>query len=311
MKREHDDDGADLPTPARKTPRCEDDAPTVDGDGGTHLPEARDGSTSSPDVPASEATHTNQNNDGKSPTADVDGSVVMPAASVPTPSGSDGDVVRPAASDRSPDDPPKTSVVRAPSGVRTRAPPNRWSPDKTTDGAQWASSGRGKYKKPDPVAQWKSIAADPDPFVRNVLGELRRAECSEPYHQPEKWRRQPWDVNPYEPIGPGFVVAKDLPEPDASVVLAKLHTDLPEGWTDIPPELAAGAAIDETPCMVGTALRRGTTLKMRCVALRCVAMRARAAPRVLTSRARRWRMRKRRVARERRRERRRDASRRA
>jgi len=47
----------------------------------------------------------------------------------------------------------------------------------------------------------------------------------------DKWRREPWEANPYEFI-PGFMVARDLPQPDAAVVLDKLSTSLEEGWTD-------------------------------------------------------------------------------
>ena len=105
------------------------------------------------------------------------------------------------------------------------------------------------------VEQWKAILNDPDPFNRNVLQDLAKAECVEPYFRVEKWRRAPWDPNPYESIGPGFVVAKDMPKPDSDVVLEKLSTSLKEGWMDLPPSVmdskaAATAATDETPCMV-------------------------------------------------------------
>ena len=53
-------------------------------------------------------------------------------------------------------------------------------------------------------------------------------------------------VNPYEQIGPGFVVARDLPEPDASDVVDKLYTTMPEGWTDLPPEIHPGSLIAHT-----------------------------------------------------------------
>ena len=110
----------------------------------------------------------------------------------------------------------------------------------------------------DPASLWKAIQRDPDPFARDILRDLERAERTEPYLQVgDRWRREPWEVNPYEHIGPGFVVAGDLPEPDASVVREKLHTTMPCGWTDLPPEPAAlgangakmAAAVDDVRCI--------------------------------------------------------------
>jgi len=70
----------------------------------------------------------------------------------------------------------------------------------------------------------------------------------------DKWRREPWEANPYDFI-PNFEVARDLPAPDAAVVLDKLKTSLEEGWTDDYLATAAAAAggsggSDATPCMV-------------------------------------------------------------
>ena len=112
----------------------------------------------------------------------------------------------------------------------------------------------------DPHARWRAIQTDPDPFVREMLERLRRAESVEPYHQVgDNWRRAPWEPNPYEHIGPGFVVARDMPAPDSDALTAKLRTTLPPGWMDLPPPPPSGAAAtttaqppppDETPCLV-------------------------------------------------------------
>ena len=95
----------------------------------------------------------------------------------------------------------------------------------------------------DPHARWRAIQTDPDPFVREMLERLRRAESVEPYHQVgDNWRRAPWEPNPYEHIGPGFVVARDMPAPDSDALTAKLRTTLPPGWMDLPPPPPSGAA---------------------------------------------------------------------
>ena len=89
----------------------------------------------------------------------------------------------------------------------------------------------------DPASLWKAIQRDPDPFARDILRDLERAERTEPYLQVgDRWRREPWEVNPYEHIGHGIRRRRDLPEPDASEVCEKLHTTMPRGWTDLPPE---------------------------------------------------------------------------
>ena len=109
----------------------------------------------------------------------------------------------------------------------------------------------------DPHLRWRYIQNDPDPFVKNVLGKLRTAESTEPYHQVgNDWRRQPWDTNPYETIGPGYVRAGDMPALDAQTAETKLKTSLPDGWMDLPPEPvrvvnpSTELPRDETPCLV-------------------------------------------------------------
>ena len=107
----------------------------------------------------------------------------------------------------------------------------------------------------DPHLRWRAIQTDPDPFVRNVLARLRNAESTEPYHQVgNEWRRAPWDTNPYESVGPGYVRAGDMPEADAALAESKLRTSLPDGWMDLPPDPPRPSVVvappDETPCLV-------------------------------------------------------------
>ena len=85
-----------------------------------------------------------------------------------------------------------------------------WREKEAERRAQWKAA-----HDETPWAKWKRVQNDPDPFCRDVIARLERAEREEPYHQVgENWRRAPWDVNPYEPIRPGFVVARDLPAPE-------------------------------------------------------------------------------------------------
>jgi hypothetical protein len=92
------------------------------------------------------------------------------------------------------------------------------------------SGGKEPYPK-EPHLRWRAIQQDRDPFVRNVLAELRVAESREPYHQVgDDWRRAPWLANPYETIGPGYARALDMPTHEADLAEAKLQTSLPNGW---------------------------------------------------------------------------------
>ena len=92
------------------------------------------------------------------------------------------------------------------------------------------SGGKEPYPK-EPHLRWRAIQQDRDPFVRNVLAEMRVAESREPYHQVgDDWRRAPWLANPYETIGPGYARALDMPTHEADLAEAKLQTSLPNGW---------------------------------------------------------------------------------
>ena len=149
---------------------------------------------------------------------------------------------------------PAAQASAAPAPAGPVAPVTADGPSRDPDpppsvSAPAPAAARQPYPR-DPHARWRAIQTDKDPFTRVMLDHLRRAESTEPYHQVgDKWRREPWEPNPYESIGPGFVVARDMPQPDADVVLAKLDTDLNEGWMDLPPDPPPPPP-DETPCMV-------------------------------------------------------------
>ena len=149
---------------------------------------------------------------------------------------------------------PAAQASAAPAPAGPVAPVTADGPSRDPDpppsvSAPAPAAARQPYPR-DPYARWRAIQTDKDPFTRVMLDHLRRAESTEPYHQVgDKWRREPWEPNPYESIGPGFVVARDMPQPDADVVLAKLDTDLNEGWMDLPPDPPPPPP-DETPCMV-------------------------------------------------------------
>ena len=125
---------------------------------------------------------------------------------------------------------------------------------RTTESTPPESTPFAGYPR-DPHLRWRAIQTDPDPFVRNVLARLRAAESTEPYHQVGKdWRRAPWDTNPYESVGPGYVRAGDMPLADAALAESKLRTSLPDGWMDLPPDPPRPSVVvappDETPCLV-------------------------------------------------------------
>ena len=42
------------------------------------------------------------------------------------------------------------------------------------------------------ITLWRTVLNDRDPFVRNLLTHLRKAECEEPYFRVDEWRRVPW-----------------------------------------------------------------------------------------------------------------------
>ena len=145
--------------------------------------------------------------------------------------------------------PPAAPAPAAPVAPTTADGPARDPTPPPSVAAPAPAPARQPYPR-DPYARWRAIQTEKDPFTRVMLDHLRRAESTEPYHQVgDKWRREPWEPNPYESIGPGFVVARDMPQPDADVVLAKLTTDLDEGWMDLPPDPPPPPS-DETPCVV-------------------------------------------------------------
>ena len=113
---------------------------------------------------------------------------------------------------------PAAQASAAPAPAGPVAPVTADGPSRDPDpppsvSAPAPAAARQPYPR-DPHARWRAIQTDKDPFTRVMLDHLRRAESTEPYHQVgDKWRREPWEPNPYESIGPGFVVARTCPSP--------------------------------------------------------------------------------------------------
>ena len=113
---------------------------------------------------------------------------------------------------------PAAQASAAPAPAGPVAPVTADGPSRDPDpppsvSAPAPAAARQPYPR-DPHARWRAIQTDKDPFTRVMLDHLRRAESTEPYHQVgDKWRREPWEPNPYESIGPDSSSRGTCPSP--------------------------------------------------------------------------------------------------
>ena len=95
-----------------------------------------------------------------------------------------------------------------------------------------------------------------------VRRELKRLASQEPYYACSTWRREPYDITPYEVLRDGeYVAGVGVENAQRDALFDRLRTSVEDGWTDfVPASVNASAASPASDGGGGEAMTNGQQL---------------------------------------------------